>query len=200
MFRADVRITAMYDDDGNLEGYGKVIHDLTDEKQRAEQASNTLALLRMTVETDSLTGALTRHALDEALTATIRHGAAFCVAMIDLDPFKQVNDRLGHAAGDRVLRDSAAAWRSVLRRDDLLARYGGDEFVAMLPGKLQDALAAGERVRASTPAESTCSAGVAAWEHGMSSDQLLAAADAALYEAKVRGGDRVCSHAPVQAA
>ena len=194
VFWASVRITAMYDAEGELEGYGKVIHDLTGEKQRAEQASNTLALLRKTVETDALTGALTRHALDGALAATIRQGAPFCVAMIDLDRFKQVNDRMGHATGDRVLRDSTAAWRAVMRSGDVLARYGGDEFIAVLPGEMKDAIAACERIRASTPTDCTCSVGIASWEATMPRDQLLAAADAALYEAKSLGGDRVCPH------
>ena len=193
-FWASVRITAMYDDDGNLEGYGKVTHDLTGEKQRSEQASNTLALLRKTVETDALTGAMTRRALDDALAATIRHGGAFCVAMIDLDRFKSVNDQLGHAAGDRVLRNAASAWRGVMREGDVLSRYGGDEFIAVLPGSIQDALAATERLRAGTPDECTCSIGVAAWAQGMLRDQLLAAADAALYEAKAAGGDKVTQH------
>jgi diguanylate cyclase (GGDEF)-like protein/PAS domain S-box-containing protein len=194
-FWAAVRITAMYDDNGDLEGFGKVIYDLTDEKQQAEQASNTLALLRKTVETDALTGAMTRRALDAALATTIRLGEPFCAAMIDLDNFKRVNDRMGHATGDRILRNAAAAWREVLRSGDLLARYGGDEFIAVLPGGIDDALAAVERLRANTPADCNCSAGVAAWAPGMSRDQLLAVADAALYEAKSQGGDRVARQA-----
>jgi len=194
VFWASVRITAMYDADGHLEGYGKVVHDLTDEKQRAEQASNTLALLRKTVETDALTGAMTRRALDDALASTIRHGEPFCAAMIDIDHFKLVNDRMGHATGDRVLRNAAAAWREVLRVGDLLARYGGDEFIALLPGSIEDAVTATERVRANTPADCTCSVGVAAWAPGMNRDQLLSAADAALYEAKSGGGDQVSRH------
>ena len=67
---------------------------------------------------------MTRRALDTALNSMARVGEPFCVAMVDLDHFKQVNDRLGHATGDRILRKSAAAWRGVLRSGDLRARYG----------------------------------------------------------------------------
>jgi diguanylate cyclase (GGDEF)-like protein len=115
-----------------------------------------------------------------------------CVAMIDLDRFKRFNDELGHQAGDRLLKEAAAAWRSELRSTDTLARYGGEEFAALLPGCDPDqGVRLLERLRAATPAGQTCSAGVASWDGTEDAAALVARADAALYEAKSAGRDRV---------
>jgi diguanylate cyclase (GGDEF)-like protein len=187
-FWANVAITAMRNPDGSLEGYGKITRDLTEHKQGEQQATNTMALLRTSVLTDPLTGVLNRRALDQALVAAIKVGRPFCVAMLDLDHFKEVNDRLGHAVGDNFLRQATLAWRNALRHDDLLARYGGEEFTLVLPGcDLAAGIATTERIRARTPSECTCSAGVAAWSSGMTGDDLLSTADRALYEAKAQG-------------
>jgi diguanylate cyclase (GGDEF)-like protein len=111
--------------------------------------------------------------------------------MLDLDRFKEYNDRLGHQAGDRFLREAAGAWRGVLRETDLLARYGGEEFAIAMPGC--DAVAASilvERLRSLTPDGESCSAGLACWDGSESADQLVGRADSALYAAKQSGRDR----------
>ncbi len=193
-FWASVTIVAMFAEDGSLEGYGKFTRDLTAQMQSEQQAANTFALLRATAQTDALTGASTRRAFDVAMANCLAQGRPFCVAMFDLDNFKHVNDTLGHAAGDRVLRQVSSAWREGLRPGDLLGRYGGEEFALILNNcELHQGVATAERLHASTPAACTCSAGVTAWSPGMTSDALLAAADAALYKAKLAGRNRVVS-------
>jgi diguanylate cyclase (GGDEF)-like protein len=112
--------------------------------------------------------------------------------MLDLDRFKEYNDRLGHLAGDRLLKEAAGAWRSALRETDRLARYGGEEFSVVLPDcGLDDAMTLVERLRGVTPEGETCSAGVARWDGRETPEGLVLRADAALYEAKRRGRDRL---------
>jgi diguanylate cyclase (GGDEF)-like protein len=112
--------------------------------------------------------------------------------MIDIDHFKRFNDEHGHAAGDRLLRTCALAWKSQLRPSDTLARYGGEEFAVLLPDcSLEDAETVLERLRAATPSAVTASVGVAELAHGETTAEVLARADAALYEAKDSGRDRL---------
>lgn len=145
--------------------------------------------------TDSLTGLPNRRALMELagreLDRAERQGSTVAVAVIDLDDFKSVNDRFGHEAGDRVLCGFAEVARASLRSVDITARTGGDEFTVILPGI--DAVAAGhvlDRLRTEllgrVEGAIRCSIGVASATDG-DLDSLLAAADAALYQAK-RGG------------
>ena len=114
--------------------------------------------------------------------------------MLDLDHFKDYNDRLGHQAGDRFLKETAAAWQSHTRRSDFIARYGGEEFsIALVDCPLDEAAEALELLRAMTPEGASSSAGVALWDGSESEAELVARADAALYEAKRGGRDRVVS-------
>lgn len=130
-----------------------------------------------------------------------RAAAPLSVAFLDLDHFKSVNDRLGHARGDRVLRSVAATVRATLRTEDVFARVGGDEFVILLPctGEHDAALAA-ERVRcaisgtmASEGWRVSASIGVVTWHQPRgSTEAILKRADEAMYAAKRSGGDCVC--------
>lgn len=147
--------------------------------------------LREQADTDHLTGLLNRNGFKKAATRELalawRTGNPLAVAVIDLDGFKNVNDAHGHAAGDRLLAELAHAWERELRPGDILARHGGDEFVALFPAtSAQDARTALERLRARHDAR--WSAGVAAWERGEPLGVCLARADACLYGAKAGGG------------
>jgi diguanylate cyclase (GGDEF)-like protein len=141
--------------------------------------------------TDELTGLPNRRAWDLRLDDAIRGVDPVCVAILDLDFFKAFNDEQGHQAGDRLLKQAAAAWRAELRPADTLARYGGEEFVVLLHERdLELAQAVVERLRAATPRGQSCSAGVARREDGEAASTLLGRADDALYAAKRAGRDR----------
>ena len=146
--------------------------------------------------TDGLTGLANRRTWDQELPLVLRRarraGGQVALAMLDLDHFKAYNDTRGHAAGDQLLRDAAQAWSALLRSTDLLARYGGEEFVLALPGCGEaDALALLERVRAGTPGGCTASVGLTVWDGEEDGTDALLRADAALYDAKGAGRDRV---------
>jgi diguanylate cyclase (GGDEF)-like protein len=161
--------------------------------------------VRTAASTDALTGLLNHGAMQvrvrEQIARAARDGQPLCSMLIDLDDFKRVNDELGHAEGDALLRRVADALRAEVRPYDQVARYGGDEFVLVLPGTAEPAARAvaervRNRVRAGAPLGEhgpigTCSIGVAAWEPTMSADDLLAAADRALLLAKRTGKGRV---------
>ena len=98
----------------------------------------------------------------------------------------------GHQAGDRLLKQSASAWGRELRASDTLARYGGEEFSVALPGcRLENAKDIVERLRAAMPGDQTVSAGVVCWNGHETAEELVGRADAALYEAKRMGRDRL---------
>jgi diguanylate cyclase (GGDEF)-like protein len=159
-----------------------------------------LAQLEASARTDDLTGLPNRraweHELPRELARAEREARPVCVAMLDLDRFKRFNDERGHQAGDRLLKQAAAAWSEQLRASDMLARYGGEEFAVLLPGcTLHDAQVLLQRLRVSMPEAQTVSAGVVCWDGSESSDELVGRADFALYAAKRGGRDRVIAAA-----
>jgi diguanylate cyclase (GGDEF)-like protein len=151
--------------------------------------------LEQIARTDALTGLPNRRAWDEALERELaraqRNGTPICAALLDLDRFKEFNDRNGHQAGDRHLAEAADLWRERLRATDLIARYGGEEFSVLLSatsmGQAREVI---ETLRESVPRDETTSAGIAEWDRSESGTELVARADRALYEAKRTGRDR----------
>jgi diguanylate cyclase (GGDEF)-like protein len=173
--------------------------------QLAEQLRLHLQTVEEEAATDPLTGVLNRRALDRLLARETdrceAQGGMVSVLALDLDHFKAVNDTHGHAVGDEALRAFARRIRGPLRQSDHLARVGGEEFIVLLPGApLSNAHEIAERLRAIV-AEAplvdvprvavTVSIGVAAFRPGDGGTDLLARADAAAYEAKRSGRDRV---------
>lgn len=144
--------------------------------------------------TDALTGLANRRRLDEVLgveaARSARTGAAYSVIVADLDGFKAVNDEHGHAAGDRILVRSAEAWLECVRPTDLLARYGGDEFVVLLPG-CGEAEAAEVASRLAGAVSWSSSLGVATSRPDEDSATVLRRADARLLRAKQAGGGQI---------
>ncbi len=167
--------------------------DLAEENERVEQVATE----------DPLTGLGNRRRLDLTLLDMAADGnETGCLLFIDLDRFKDVNDTFSHAIGDEVLKTVAALLRTESRDSDVLVRYGGDEFVVVLRGTaLKAATRAGERIRAAVAdypwwrlargLSAHISVGVAEHRPGMTYEEVMSAADAALYSAKQLGRDRV---------
>ncbi|HEX3123454.1 MAG TPA: tetratricopeptide repeat-containing diguanylate cyclase [Rhodanobacteraceae bacterium] len=168
-------------------------------------------LLDRLARTDALTGLSNRRALMDAIAREqqrVERGAApFAIVLADVDHFKQVNDRYGHDAGDVVLKQVAAAMRAAARDVDDVARWGGEEFLALLPATSPaDAQAAAERMRARIRAlaieaggqalQVSASFGVSALQAGESVETCIKRADEALYRAKREGRDRVVLFVP----
>ena len=149
--------------------------------------------------TDTLTRLPNRRAFELALTRELsraeRYGTPFSLVLVDLDRFKQINDTLGHDHGDEVLRRVARFLVEGVRREDVVARWGGEEFALLLPStRASDALRLAERLRQALEDLDlgvTASFGVAEYLPGESEEALFRRADQALYRAKERGRNRV---------
>ena len=166
---------------------------LAHEVAAAIKRADLLSQLTDMASTDALTGLPNRRAWETNMSQALLGGESFVLAMLDIDNFKDFNDTRGHPAGDRLLRETAAAWREELRVGDFLARIGGEEFALLLPSctATQDAVAVVERLRRRVPYQQTCSAGIVVHTFGESAERLMARADTALYAAKDAGRDRV---------
>jgi diguanylate cyclase (GGDEF)-like protein len=141
------------------------------------------------VRTDPLTGLANLRGWDEQLDRELaqarRSGRPVSVALLDLDDFKRFNDANGHQAGDRLLVTAAAAWQGQLRDGDVLCRWGGDEFAALLPDCSEGAAhVIIARLASSTPCLQSCAAGVAVWDGSETSAELVRRADAELLKRK----------------
>ncbi len=163
---------------------------------------------------DGLTGMLNRRAIEEALAAqmqrSLRSGEVFAVMMLDIDHFKAINDRHGHAVGDLALKHAAGLLRGDLREVDRLGRYGGEEFLLLLPGlplvqahpvaeRLREQLASRPLLHGGETIALSVSIGIAEWSGDKAElPRVLAHADAALYRAKAAGRNRVVAQGAAQ--
>lgn len=204
-FEAELTVTRVEGPEGEEPMFYAFVRDISARRR-------TEAQLAYLAYHDALTGlpnrAMVEQELDLTLARARRAGAAAALMYIDLDEFKEVNDRLGHAAGDRLLAAVATRLRSVLRAGDVLARHGGDEFLLLLADLADDAAASAERVGskllealrepfvvAGSELRPGASIGVSLFpDDAADTEALLRHADAAMYRAKAAGGGRLAFH------
>lgn len=185
-----------------MAGAAARVHDdvLADDRIRMQELTRDLDA-RAT--TDTLTGLHNRLYFDQTLASEMvrfeRYGTPLSLILYDIDHFKRVNDTYGHLAGDKVLVQLARFVPNLMRKTDVLARWGGEEFIVLAPGsggpmafraaeKLRDAVG---QVTFEDVGTVTCSFGVAQWAPGESATEFIARADQALYQAKASGRNQV---------
>lgn len=196
IFHAAQTITPLKDEAGITQHYVSVAKDVTRLVKHTQE-------LRELADHDALTGLLNRHAGERQLQRCQRAAKMECqgyaLILADIDNFKSINDRFGHEEGDNVLKRCAALLGRTVRSGDALVRWGGEEFLIVLPNcQLQAARELAERVRRAMGSEQdavvgtvTLSLGVAAWQPGESRRTLLQRTDQALYHAKAKGRNQV---------
>ncbi len=187
--------------------FGATMVDLRTQVLLEQEQLHTMAQLKRLALIDPLTELWNRRAFDDALdrqcALVSRHHNAAALAMIDIDHFKQINDTYGHSAGDRVLQQLASHLKKIVRKEDMCARLGGEEFGILMPAcEPESAVVVIERAlqRVATDrfdlddgraVSISFSAGIAAIETDAAADALLEHADAAMYQAKSNGRARV---------
>ena len=191
---------AIVDQEGRVTGSVNIIREMSDRKARELDLARSAA-------TDPLTGLANRRSLqrtyEQSMLPALDRGKPLCVALFDLDHFKSVNDAFGHDAGDAVIRSFAETLRSAVRGSDVVARFGGEEFAALLLGAdIEQAHRICDRVRSEFGMKPfsfehdqrvrvTVSVGLASINKGTALEDAFKAADMALYRAKNEGRDRL---------
>ncbi len=186
----------------------EVLHSFSRTAAIAIKNTQLFEQVKEKAQRDELTGLLNRHYFfelaEKELYRSTRYGHSLSVIMLDIDYFKEVNDRYGHLSGDEVLRTLAKRMQERLRKTDIIGRFGGEEFIVILPEtSLNDAINVAEDLRRSVEEEPfklksgeklsvTISVGITTYQETMKSiDELIEVADQALYEAKRTGRNRV---------
>lgn len=198
VFPGHETITEVHGPDGGVSHYVAVLHDITERKQLEKK-------LEELATHDRLTGVLNRgrvgELLDDEIARAERYETPLSVILLDIDFFKWLNDSLGHTVGDAVLQEMTRRLEERLRHTDHLGRWGGEEFLVLLPQTpLDDALMVAEKLRAAVAEPAfeqagrvTISLGVTAFRSGEEQNALVERADYALYRAKAAGRDRAAS-------